>query len=340
VTDTSTEQQPRVSILLPAWNAADTLRSCLSSITRQTLTDWECVIVDDGSTDGTAAIAVAATRSDARFRVVTRPHAGLIAALNEGLRHCRGGFIARMDADDLMHRDRLAAQICALERDRSLSAVGCHVRLCPRALLSPRLREYEAWLNGLRDADDVTRDAFVECPVAHPSLMMRREMATLGYADHDWPEDYDLVLRALAAGMRIGVVAQRLLSWRDWPDSLSRTAPRYDIARFTACKAHYLAHGFLSATATYRLWGYGGTGRAFRRALDAHGKRPSHIVEVKPTRLGQRILGAPVIPPDALPGLKGGRLVVSVARSGPRTEIRSALASMGFVEGDDYVCAA
>lgn len=313
---------------------------CLSSITRQTLTDWECIIVDDGSTDDTSAIARDAARRDPRVQVVTVPHGGLIGALNEGLRHCRAPLVARMDADDLMHRERLGAQANALAGHSELAAVGCYVRLFPRQHLSPRLREYEYWLNGMCGDQGVMRDAFVECPVAHPSLMMRRPMAALGYEDHGWPEDYDLVLRAIAQGLRIGMVPRRLIAWRDRPGRLSRTSSRYHVARFTACKAHYLAHGFLSASRHYILWGYGNTGRALRRALAGHDKVPSHIIDVKPTRLGQRIHGAPVLAPDAMRALRGTPLVVSVARPGPRGEIRGALAEMGFLEGRDYVCAA
>jgi hypothetical protein len=88
------------------------------------------------------------------------------------------------------------------------------------------------------------------------------------------------------------------------------------------------------------LWGYGGTGRMLRKALADHGKTPSHIVEVKAGRLGQRIHDAPVIPAGELPALRGARIVVSVARPGPRSEIRQAMAAMGFVEGVDFVCAA
>ena len=329
----------RVSILLPARNAAATLDACLASISRQTDAAWECIVVDDGSTDATAGIARAAASRDSRFRVVSTPHRGLIAALNEGLTHCRAPVIARMDADDLMHRERIAAQAEALDAHVSLGAVGCHVRLFPRRELSPRLIEYESWLNGLRSADDVVRDVFIECPIAHPTLMIRREHIAAGYRDCGWPEDYDLVLRLLAGGCRIGVVPRRLLSWRDGPTRLSRVNGRYGIDRFTACKAAFLATGYLSAPG-YVLWGYGGTGRSLRRALAAHDRTPSHIVEIKATRIGQRIHGAPVIPIAGLPALRGRPLVVSVARSGPRGEIRAALAEMGFVEGVDYVCAA
>ncbi|HSK08091.1 MAG TPA: glycosyltransferase [Vicinamibacterales bacterium] len=331
---------PAVSILLPAWNAAATLQACLASIVRQVFGDWECILVDDGSTDDTAAIACEAARRDPRIRPVTVTHGGLVGALNEGLARCGAPLVARMDADDVMHRDRLTAQVAALEHDPSLSAVGSHVRLFPRRTMSPGLRHYEAWLNGLRSAGEVARDAFVECPVAHPSLMMRREMAARGYAERAWPEDYDLLLRSLAAGLRIGVVPRRLLCWRRRPDSLSRTDERYAHDRFTACKAHYLAAGFLARSDSYVLWGFGSTGQALRRALAALGKQPSHIVDVNPRRIGKRVHRAPVIPPGLLPAVARRPVVVSVAHLGPRAEVRRLLAGMGFVEGTDYVCAA
>ncbi len=331
---------PRVSVLMPAWNAAATMSACLRSLVRQTLTDWDCTVVDDGSSDETATVVRSLAARDGRFTLISTPRRGLVAALNEGLAHCRAPLIARMDADDVMHRDRLTAQVDALDRDPGLAAVGCHVRMFPRRPMSPRLRDYETWLNSLQSADDVGRDAFVESPIAHPTLMMRRAMADLTYCDRQWPEDYDLILRALASGMRIGVIPRRLLAWRDRADSWSRTDAAYDADRFTACKAHYLARGFLANTDAFVLWGYGRTGRLLRKALALHGKTPTHIVEVKRSRIGQRIHGAPVIPIAELASIRGRPIVVSVARSGPRSEVRDALASLHFVEGADFVCAA
>jgi hypothetical protein len=136
------------------------------------------------------------------------------------------------------------------------------------------------------------------------------------------------------------MVPRRLLSWRDSPHRLSRTHPRYTLERFTACKAAFLAAHFLAATDTYILWGYGDTGKALRRALLAHGKAPSHIVEVHPGRLDKRIHNAPVIPPAALLHVPRRPVVVSVAGAVARQAIRQAMARMGFVETADYVCAA
>ena len=332
---------PRISILLPAWNAAQTLPACLRSVQRQSELRWHCVIVDDGSQDDTLACARDFAARDPRFEIVSIPHRGIVAALNTGLQRCRAPLIARMDADDLMHRHRLAAQTRALWDNPRLAAVGCHVRLFPRRHLRPGRRAYERWLNSLDSAERVRQDAFVECPVAHPTLMMRRALLMdLGYRDCGWPEDYDLLLRALMRGWRVGVTPRRLLSWRDAPQRLSRTHPAYDLERFTACKAAFLAGGFLKDTDTYVLWGYGSTGKALRRALLRHGKTPSHVVELHPGRLGKRIHGAPVIPPQALSDLPSRPLIVSVAGEQARGEIREALGGMGFVDGRDFVCAA
>lgn len=320
---------------------AATLPACLASVRRQTCTDWECVVVDDGSRDATAAIAGAAAAADARFRVLTGKGHGLVPALNRGLEACRGTLVARMDADDVMHRARLALQAEALVAAPGLAAVGCRVRLFPRAALRDGRRAYERWLNAIDSPARLRAEAFVECPVAHPALMVRRAVLhALRYRDRGWPEDYDLVLRMLAAGHEIAIVPRRLLLWRDGPVRLSRTSAVYGLDRFTACKAAFLASGFLADGADYVLCGYGATGKALFRALAAHGKRPSHIVELHPGRLGKIIHGARVIPPRDLPALPRRPIVVSVAHAAPRAEARAALAGMGFAELRDYVCAA
>jgi GT2 family glycosyltransferase len=339
---------PLVSILLPVRNAEATLPLCLESIRRQNEPGWECVAVDDGSSDGSRACLDRAAASDGRFRVLWQPPSGIVAALEHGLRHCRGGYVARMDADDIMLARRLAEQLRAMSQDPSLAGVGCHVRIFPRAApVAARhagRREYESWLNSLASAADVARDAFIECPLAHPSLMLKRSvLAHYGYRDAGWPEDYDLVLRLLAGGEKVGVVPQRLLCWRDGESRLSRTSDTYSLGRFATCKAHFLAQGFLCGGPLYVLWGYGNTGRTLAKALLEHGKRPAAIIEVHPRRLGQRILGVPVLSPAELPAFNREcrlPIVASVARPRPRQDVRDALGALGYIELTDYVCAA
>ena len=332
---------PEISILLPAFNAAHTLGLALLSVQRQTESNWECIVVDDGSTDATRAVAASVAQNDARVRVLARAHEGLVASLQAGSAACRAPLIARLDADDLMSRRRLELQRRALLDAPELAAVGCHARLFPRAHLREGRLRYESWLAAIETPEDVARESFIECPIAHPSLLIRREvLARFGYRDLGWPEDYDLVLRLLDGGYRVGVVPERLLHWRDAVSRLSRTSPSYSIAAFVRCKAEFLARGFLAGSERYVLWGYGDTGKALADSLAQHDKHPAAILELHPRRLGQLIRGVRVVAPSALPSLPRLPLLVSVAGLTARTEIRVALSGMGFVEQRDYVCAA
>jgi glycosyltransferase involved in cell wall biosynthesis len=330
-----------ISVLIPVRNAAGTLRIALTSVARQTEQDWECVVIDDGSSDSSLGIAEAYARSDSRFRVFPRSPRGIVAALNEGLSLCRGRYVARMDADDWMHANRLAWQRRALAENLDWCGVGGHVRFFPRSSLRAGLLAYEAWLNSLATPDQVRREAFVECPIAHPSLFARREiLASFAYRDTGWPEDYDLILRLLGAGLKLGVVARPLLFWRDGPTRSSRTHPAYRSKSFTACKAAHLAATFLAHSREYVLWGYGDTGRTLCSALTAFDKFPSHIVELHPGRIGQRIAGAAVIEPKSLIDVPRRPIIASVAGITARAEIREALRAMGFEELSDFVVAA
>jgi glycosyltransferase involved in cell wall biosynthesis len=332
---------PQISVLLPAFDAAPTLAAALESVQRQSETAWECVVIDDGSRDATLEIARAVARSDPRVRVLAREHGGIVAALSAGLAHCRAPLVARMDADDLMMRRRLELQRRVLEDAPELAAVGSHVRLFPRRHLREGLLQYERWLASIVTPSDVTREAFIECPVAHPTLMVRRAvLAEFGYRDLAWPEDYDLLLRLRAAKQGVAVVPRRLLHWRNGPARLSRNSERYSLRAFVECKAEFLARDFLGTSERYLLWGFGDTGKALAEALARRQKIPAAIIELHPGRLGQLIRGVRVVAPNALPDLPRLPLIVSVSGLVARTEIRQTLTRMGFTECADYVCAA
>lgn len=333
---------PRISILIPAWNAEHTLGRALASVRRQSMSDWHCVVVDDGSDDQTRAVARRFVLKDHRFELLCLPHRGLVESLNSGLEQCRGALLARFDADDVMHEHRLARQCEHLDREPELDAVGCHVRLFPRPELKPKRIAYETWLNSLQSSDEVFRDRFVECPVAHPSLTIRREcLSGFGYADRGWPEDYDLVLRVLGAGRQIAVTPAPLLRWRDGSTRLSRSSTTYALERFVACKAHYLAGTWLQGETQYLLWGYGDTGRNLCRALASLGKHPAAIIELDPRKLGQTIQGAKVIAPQAIRShAERHKIVISVSGQNARSDARLLASGLGLREGSDFVCAA
>src|SRR5437867_2313452 len=145
---------PRVSVLLPARNAAATLGETLASLQAQTLGDFEVVLVDDHSRDDTVAVARRAWGSDARLHIVRPPQQGLVEALRAGLDECRADLVARLDADDIAEPERLAAQAELLSARRDLHIAGSFVRCFADAPLGDGYRLYETWLNSLVDHDD------------------------------------------------------------------------------------------------------------------------------------------------------------------------------------------
>lgn len=187
---------PSVSVVLPARNARAVLPRALASLAAQTMTDWECVIVDDGSTDGTADAAGA----EPRFRVVRQEASGLTAALRLGVSEAKGAFIARLDADDACLPDRLRRQMEELARRPDLAAVGCGVELVSDRGAPLGTRVYPAEHAALV----ASLDALLT-PIPHSTLMVRREAleTTGGYrAVFQKAQDYDL-LRRLSEGGRL-----------------------------------------------------------------------------------------------------------------------------------------
>ena len=110
------EQAPLISIIMPVYNAGVLLHTAVESVLRQSFADFELLLVDDGSTDGSAALAHELAKKDGRIRVLEQPNAGICAARNLGLQHCRGQWFTFCDDDDTM-----------LPHDRP-AAPGVHIR--------------------------------------------------------------------------------------------------------------------------------------------------------------------------------------------------------------------
>jgi len=338
---------PQVSVLVAAFDAAATLGAALESVAAQEFEDWECVVVDDGSSDRTAEIAQAWASGDARFRLIPRPHQGVVAARNTGLEAARGDFVAILDADDRMDPRRLRLQMEAFARTPELQAIGTHVRYSPQEAMGEGRRAYEQWLNGHRTSADLWRDRFLEMPLGHPTMTVRSDLLqTTPYREMGWPEDWDLLLRIFrAVGPKgVDVVPEILHEWSLREDSLSRNSPSYTVDAFTRCRAAFLASDFLGQEKGYALLGFGSTGKALRNALSAHGKDCLRIYELHPGRIGQVIDGAEVLHRDRLQNLASEqpapKLLVSVSGLVARTELRTLLSNLGLCDGADFICCA
>jgi glycosyltransferase involved in cell wall biosynthesis len=333
---------PRVAVIMPARDAAKTIRAAAISILRQSLRDLTLIAVDDGSQDDTARILQALAARDRRVRVVRGEGEGIVRALQLGLTHCDAPVIARMDADDVAHPSRLDRQAAMLEADPTLAAVGSQVRLFPRAEVRLGMRHYAEWVNGLTSPGLVSRDLLVESPLVHPAATIRSSALrdVDGWRQGPFPEDYDLWLRLVGAGWRLGNVPRVLLDWRESAERLTRSDPRYGLDRHRSLKAAFLRNGPLQACEGVAIWGAGPTGRAVARAFESEGIRSAVFVDVDPKKIGRRIRGAEVVGVDQLARVRHHPLLVAVGAHGARALIRAELAKQGWAELRDYWCVA
>ncbi len=203
-----------ISVVLPAFNAEKYIAEAVRSILDQTLTNFELIVINDGSTDNTLAILEELRDKDARVIVISRENRGLVESLNEGIDLARGKWIARMDADDIALPHRFERQLEWLERTGA-DISGSWVQ---------RFGSSDKRVVRLPQTDDAIKMAMLFCsPFAHPAVIMRTSLVKrLGY-DKRWEkaEDYDLWERAAEAGWKMANVPEVLLSYRVHAEQIS-----------------------------------------------------------------------------------------------------------------------
>lgn len=186
--------EPKVTVLMPVYNALPFLRTAIDSILGQTFAEFELLLVDDGSTDGSAELID--SYHDRRLVVIrNEQNLGLSETLNKGLQLARGELIARMDADDVALPDRLAVQCQEFQSDSSLTLLGTAVTLINE--LDQPFAEWQYPLDSATIRVVLRRSS----GFAHPSVMYRKSqvVAIGGYDGRFNPaEDHDLWMRLCA----------------------------------------------------------------------------------------------------------------------------------------------
>jgi glycosyltransferase involved in cell wall biosynthesis len=327
---------------MPCYNVAATLDETMGSLLEQTYPGFEIIAVDDGSEDSTLNQLQAWAERDARVRLLAREHEGIIPTLNAGLAICRSTLVARMDADDRAHPQRLERQVEMLEADPGLAVCASLVEGFPVENVREGFQIYIGWLNHLVGHEAITREIFIESPLAHPSVAFRKRWVEKvgGYQEHGWPEDYDLWLRLYLAGARFAKVPEILLYWREHELRLTRTDSRYSVENFIRAKAHYLCQGPLSDRDGVIIWGAGQMGRRLAKHLDREGAPLVAFIDIDPGKIGRERRGKPIVGPEDLRNQLDAdeRLVVlaAVRSRGARALIRERLNGMGLREGADW----
>jgi len=321
----------KVSVAMPVFNAEATVFQTLESLRAQTFPSMEIVVVNDGSTDGTLEIL----RDQPNIKLLDRPHRGIVPALNDGLAAANGKYIARMDADDFCHPERIEKQVAFLDAFPEIGLVGCRVGFGGDREKQAGYATYVDWINELIKPNEIALNRFVESPFAHPSVMFRRELPEkLGaYRDGPFPEDYELWLRWMANGVKAGKVDEELVVWNDPPNRLSRTDGRYSIDAFYETKAKYLFQWLEKHNPHHPnviVWGAGRVTRKRVSILENYGLRITHYIDIKPRQLN---CGTPVIQPSEIPDPATCFVLPMVGNRGAREQIRTLLHECGFVEG-------
>ena len=324
-----------VSVVIPVRNGGNYLNQAVASILSQTIENLELVLVDDHSTD-TAVSAL--DKSDPRLKIIKSQGHGVVNAFNTGFKLCQGAFIARMDADDISLPRRLQCQLDYFDHHPDVGITGCCVEIFSEDGIQGGLERYQSWLNSVRKPDQVRNQIFIESPLPNPGVMFRRAVLQQlhGYRSNDWPEDYDLFLRADAANIRMGKPEPVLLRWREHDDRLTHNDSIYRRERFMRAKTHFLVRQRLKGQPVI-IWGAGSTGRLIYDLIIAEGGKVEGFIEVHPRRIGGLKRGLPVWPVDKIKNLGSTMLLVAVGAAGAREEIAEFLHQHNKVEGQDYL---
>ncbi|QLA16991.1 glycosyltransferase [Desulfolutivibrio sulfoxidireducens] len=336
-----------ISVLVPVRNAAATLPAALEGLLAQTYPDVEILVLDDGSDDAgkTRAVMEAAARRDARVHPVHLPHGGIARTLVTGLSLARGRYIARMDADDTCHETRLELQAAFLDAHPDIGLAGCLARFGGDPARAAGYNHHLEWTNSLVTPDQIALGRFRESPLPHPTVMFRAEVARRhgGYVHGPFPEDYELWLRWLDAGVRMAKVPKYLVTWNDPPDRLSRTDPRYAPHRFHRLKAPYLARHLARTNPFHPAIQVMGAGRITRKRAEMlceYGVAIDAWWDIDPDKVGRTVGGRPVRHRDELPPAGSCFLVSYVASRGAAEDIATFVANRGYVLGRDFLPAA
>ena len=206
-------QNPAISVVLPVYNAEAYVREAVESILAQTFTDFELIIINDGSTDGSRVILHELATHDARIILIEQLNEGAASARNKALEMARADLIALMDADDVSMPERFALQHARMIQELELAVLGSFIRVMDKAGNIIRLGEYPL------TPKETARHVEKGCPVANPAVMMRRDavLQAGGYrkAFFSYAEDYDLWLRMSDLGYAIANLPQPLLNYRE-----------------------------------------------------------------------------------------------------------------------------
>jgi len=329
---------PEISVILPFYNARETLARAISSILSQEYFSFELILIDNCSDDGSSDIARSFESENPHITLLREPRKGVVHASNRGAEASRGRYICRMDADDEAMPGKLGIQSAYLDKHPKVQAVAGLVENIPHKMQAGGIDRFVQWSNTLRSYEEIYLNRYIELPLVNPTLMWRREtMDRHGlYRTGDFPEDYEMILRWLDAGVRIEKVPETVLKWYDSDDRLTRTDHHYSEKAFYTIKSKYLAEWLRKHNPHHpdvTIWGASRISRRRARMLENEGIRFSSFVDTRKNRqIGKKIIYYLDLPEA------GKHFILSYIRQmDNRDRIRLFLEERGYSEGVDFL---
>lgn len=328
----------KVSVILPFFNAEQTIDRAIKSIAEQSYTDFEAILIDNNSTDKSLSIAKEWAKKDNRFHVTTEEKQGVVFASNKGFEITKGEYVARMDADDVAHPSRLQKQVDFLDCNPDYGAVAGLVEYIPHSEYTDGFKRYVNWSNSIITYEDLLKKQFVEMPLVNPTTMWRKEVANKNgmYQDGNFPEDYEMWLRWLSKGIKIAKIPEVVLKWYDSEERLTRTNPIYSNESFFKIKTEYLANWLKKNNPFHPnvvVWGASKNSRKRAKPLFDNGIEIEYYIDIKK----RTNLDREVIHYKSIPFSEEIFILVYMKQEDARNEIQSFLKSRGFVEGINYL---
>jgi len=324
---------PKVSVLISAFNAEETIKRCLDSIFHQTHPDFEVILVNDGSSDRTMPIVKAF--KDKRLHIIDMPHVGLPKALNAGLKQCKGQYIARMDADDWSYPDRFALQADVLDNDPRVEVVCGLVEYAGNRDKNEGYARHVDWVNSLQSHEEMFLNRFEDSPVVNPSSMFRKNLIDKygNYTEEPIPEDYEFWMRLFHHKVMFHKIQQPVLKWYDLAKRITRNSDNYSVTSFQKVKASYLDKQLDLNAKDIFVFGTGKTVDKKIAPLLSMGININNYLEVKAGPYASK----EVTHYTNLPKYTGQELVLSYVgdREG-KVKIKSYLEALGYTLGRSY----
>ena len=331
--------KPKISVILPFYNAESTINRAIQSIAEQSFINFECILINNNSTDASVNIANEWVAKDNRFVLINEEKQGVVFASNKGAQHAQGEYIARMDADDEAYLDKLKLQADFLDQNPDYSAVATLVEyISHNPEITGGFERYVSWNNSIQTYEELINRQFIEMPLVNPTCMWRKSAASKYglYKNGDFPEDYEMWLRWLNKGAKICKLSQPLLKWYDSDTRLTRTHPIYSDKAFYGIKTKYLAKWIETHNKFHPnvvVWGASRISRRRARLLEKLGIKITAYIDTKKGRqIDKKIIYYENI--DA----SGKYFILTyIKQMDAREQIIDYLSSKGYVEGEDFL---